>query len=169
MRYPGNAQKSQIWPVSLSERGTIIRKVNRASPKLISSEGGQEHQHTNVQDIASMRSPENARKPRIWPISLSQNSTKIWRKKNIISWLYSNHFWRWSGTSACKISGHSLHAFSGKWSETQICPVSLSQRATIMRKINGAPPKTNQLWKLSGYISIQKFRPFPLCVLTRSK
>ena len=39
-----------------------------------------------------MRSPGNARKPKIWPVSLSQNSAKI--------------------------SGQSLHAFSGKCPET---------------------------------------------------
>ena len=117
-----------------------------------------------------MRSPENARKPQIWPVSLSQNCAKI-RKINR-PWPQTNQFWRWSryismqnlrpfppcilrempgnpkfdpfhkvkiapkfdkstdrghklissgdgqDTSACKISGHSLYAFSGKCPET---------------------------------------------------
>ena len=35
------------------------------------------HQHAKFQNISSMRSPENARKPQIWSVSLSQNSAKI--------------------------------------------------------------------------------------------
>ena len=38
------------------------------------------HQHVKFQAIPSMRSPDNAQKPQISPVSLSQNSTKI--KKN---------------------------------------------------------------------------------------
>ena len=41
-----------------------------------------------------MRSPGNARKPQIWPVSLSQNSAKI-RKINR-PWPSTNQFWRWS-------------------------------------------------------------------------
>ena len=32
-RSPGNALRPQIWPVLLSRRGAIIRKINRARPK----------------------------------------------------------------------------------------------------------------------------------------
>ena len=32
-RSPDNAWRPQIWPVSQSQRGTIIRKINRARPK----------------------------------------------------------------------------------------------------------------------------------------
>ena len=35
------------------------------------------HQHVKFQAIPSMCSPQNARKPQIWPVSLSQNSAKI--------------------------------------------------------------------------------------------
>ena len=41
-----------------------------------------------------MRSPGNAWKPRIWPVSLSQNSAKM-RKINK-PWPWTNQFWRWS-------------------------------------------------------------------------
>ena len=127
-------------------------------------------QHTIFQTISSRRSPRNARKPQIWPVSLSQNSAKM--TKVYRPWPRTNQFWRWSryismqnfrpfppcvlqdmpgnpkfdpfykvkivpklekstdqrhklissegdqDTSACKISGHSLHAFSGKCPET---------------------------------------------------
>ena len=80
-----------------------------------------------------MRSVENARKPQIWPVSLSQNSTKI-RKINKLQPL-SDQFWRWSkyismqnvrsfaqrvlqDKSACKRSDYSHHAFSSKCPET---------------------------------------------------
>ena len=35
------------------------------------------HQHAKFQAIPSMRSPGNAWKPKIWPVSLSQNTAKI--------------------------------------------------------------------------------------------
>ena len=57
-----------------------------------------------------MGSPGNARKPQIWPVSLSQNCAKIGHK------LISSEDGQ--DTSACKIAGHSLHAFSGKCPET---------------------------------------------------
>ena len=47
----------------------------------------------------------------------------------------------------------------------QIWPVLLSQRGTIMRKINGARPKSYQFWRWSGYISMQNSWPFSPCVL----
>ena len=47
----------------------------------------------------------------------------------------------------------------------QIWPVSLSQRDTIMRKINKARPKFNQFWRWSRNISMHNFRPFPPCIL----
>ena len=128
------------------------------------------HQYAKFQAIPSMRSPGNARKPQIWPVSLSQNSTKITKINR--PWPWTNQLWKWSryiivqnfrpfplcvlrqmpgnpkfdlfhqvkivpklqkstdrgnklinseggqDTSACKISGHFLHAFSGKCPET---------------------------------------------------
>ena len=56
-----------------------------------------------------MRSPGHARKPQIWPVSLSENSAKI----KISTDSYEDG----QDTSACKIAGHSLHAFSGKCPE----------------------------------------------------
>ena len=67
-------------------------------------------QHTIFQAIPPLRSPANARKPQIWPVSLSRNSTKI-------------------------------------------------------TKINKPWPRTYQFWRWSRYISMQNFRPFPLCIL----
>ena len=42
-----------------------------------------------------MRSPGNARKPKIWSVSLSQSHAK--RRKINRPWPQSNQFWRWSG------------------------------------------------------------------------
>ena len=53
------------------------------------------HQHAKLQAIPSMRSPGNARKPHIWPISLNQSRAK--RRKINRPWPNSNQFWRWSG------------------------------------------------------------------------
>ena len=52
------------------------------------------HQHAKFQAIPSMHSLGNARKRQIWPISLSQNSTKIRQIYSLL--LYSNLLWRWS-------------------------------------------------------------------------
>ena len=63
-----------------------------------------------------MRSPENAWKPQMWPVSLSQNSAKIRKSTN-----YNHNLINSEGaqdTSACKISGHYLKGFSRKCPET---------------------------------------------------
>ena len=70
-------------------------------------------------------------------------------------------------SSACKISGYSLHAFSGKCPETLIWPVSLSQSDTKSRKINWPWPKFHPFWRWSGYVSMQNFTLFPPCVLRK--
>ena len=74
------------------------------------------HQHAKFQAIPSMRSLRNARKPQIWPVSLSQNSANIRKTNRPWPELISSKGGQ--DTSACKISGHSLHAFSGKCPET---------------------------------------------------
>ena len=42
-----------------------------------------------------MDSPENARRPHIWPVSLIQNDTKMSQINR--PWLKCNRYWRWSG------------------------------------------------------------------------
>ena len=74
------------------------------------------HQYEKFQAIPSMRSPGNARKPQIWPVSLSQNSAKIKKSTDPDNELISSNGGQ--DTSSCKISGHFLHAFSGKCPET---------------------------------------------------
>ena len=68
------------------------------------------HQRAKFQAIWPLRFLRNAWKLQIWPVSLSQNSAK------------TNHQLSSYGdvqdTSACKISGHSLNAFSGKFPKT---------------------------------------------------
>ena len=73
-------------------------------------------QHTIFQAIPSMRSPGNAQKPQIWPISLSQNSAKITKINYHDPALISSEGGQ--DTSASEIAGHSLHAFSKKCPET---------------------------------------------------
>ena len=63
-----------------------------------------------------MCSAGNARNPQIWPVSLSQNSAKIRKSTDHGHKLISSEDGQ--DTSACKISGQSLHAFSGKCPET---------------------------------------------------
>ena len=53
----------------------------------------------------------------------------------------------------------------GNARKSQIWPVSLSQNSAKMTKVNRPWPRTNQFWRWSRYISMQNFRPFPLCVL----
>ena len=54
-----------------------LEKSTNCDHNLLSSEDAPEYQHAKCQAISSMDAPENAWKPQIWPISLSQNSTKI--------------------------------------------------------------------------------------------
>ena len=61
--------------------------------------------------------PENAWKPQIWPISFSQNSTKIRKSPDRNHKLISSEGGQ--DTVAYHISGHSLYAFSRKFPETQ--------------------------------------------------
>ena len=104
------------------------------------------HQHAKFQAIPSMRSPGNARKPQIWPVSLSQNSTKIRKTTdhdyNIIS------FEGGRDTSACKMSGYSLHAFSG------ICPESYPDgQAKKTVTVGGMDQQTNVQFE-RGYFGL---------------
>ena len=75
------------------------------------------HQHAKFQAIRSMLSQEMPGNHKILPVSLSKNNAKI--KKISTDWDY-NLISSEGGqdTSACKISGHPLHAFSGKCPET---------------------------------------------------
>ena len=76
----------------------------------------------------------------------------------------------WIGSQdalACQISSHSCNAFWRNSSETLFWPVSLSQNGAKMRKINRPWTKFNKFWRLSGYISMSKFRPFLLCFLQK--
>ena len=76
------------------------------------------HQHAKFHAILSMRSPGNARKPQIWPVSLSQSGANRRKSTDSDHNLISSE----SGqdTSACKISGHTLHAFSSKCPEISL-------------------------------------------------
>ena len=83
---PGNPKYDQIKK--------LINSIDY-DQNLISSEDGQAASACQIQAINVMHSPENARKPQIWPDSLSQSGAKM-RKINI-PWPESHEFWRWSG------------------------------------------------------------------------
>ena len=68
-------------------------------------------------------------------------------------------------TSTYQISGHSSHAFSRNVCKSEIWPVSLSQNAAEMKKINRRWPKSNQFWSWPGYISMSNFRPFKMTAI----
>ena len=70
------------------------------------------HQYAIFQAIPFMRSPGNARKPQIWPVSLSQIVPKLQKSTDRDSELISSEGGQ--DTSSCIISRNFLHAFSGK-------------------------------------------------------
>ena len=51
--------------------------------------------------------------------------------------------------------------------KSQIWPVSLSQNAAKMRKINRRWPKSNQFSRSSGYISMSNFRSFKVTAIKK--
>ena len=76
-KMPGNPKFYLFHLVKIASK---LEKSTNCSHNLISSERLKVvriHQHAKFQAISSMGFPENAWKPRIWPVSLSQNSTKI--------------------------------------------------------------------------------------------
>ena len=112
------------------------------------------HQHAKFQPILIMPFQENARKPKIWPVSQVKMQPK-WGKstdpdQNLISSKSGQD------TPACKISGHSSRHSSEHIRNPQIWPVSLSQNAIKMRKTNELSPQSNQFWTWSRYISMPK-------------
>ena len=161
----GNARKPQIWPVSLNQNNAKITTINRPWPgtnqfwrwsRYISMQ--------NFRPFLPMPSPGNARKPQIWPVSLSQNSAKITTINR--PWPGTNQFWRWSRY----ISMQNFRPFlpmpsPGNARKPQIWPVSLSQNSAKITKINRLWPRTYQFWRWSRYISVQNVRPVSPCVL----
>ena len=53
--------------------------------------------------------------------------------------------------------------------KSQIWPVSQSQNATKMRKINRRSPKSNLFSRWSGYTSMSNFRPFKVTAIKRNQ
>ena len=117
MHSPRNARKPQIWPVSLSQNSAKITKINRPWPW--TNQFWRWSRYISVQNFRPFPScvlrqmPGN---PKIWPVSLSQNSAKIRKSTDRGHKLIS--FEGGQDTSACKISGNFLYAFSRKCPET---------------------------------------------------
>ena len=131
-----------------------LEKVTDRDYNLIISEGGQ---HTPACKIAghslhafSGKWPEIPNFTRF----TKSNSAKIIKSTehdyNLISPEGGQH------TPAYKISGHVLHAFSGKCPKTPNLTRSLSQGDARRRKINRPWLFSNQFWRWSGYISACK-------------
>ena len=97
------------------------------------------HQHAKFQAIPTMCSPGNARKPPIWPISLSQSDAK--RRKSTDQYYDVISSEGAQDTPTCKISDHSLYALSSKWPETS--PDGRTDRRTDRRT---DMPQNGQGW-----------------------
>ena len=83
-----------------SQNGTKKKKINRPWQKIrFVLEVDRIHQRSKFQAIPPLRCQQNARKPQIWPVIMSQNSAKM---SNINGrWPEFYQAWRWSGyTSA---------------------------------------------------------------------
>ena len=70
-------------------------------------------------------------------------------------------------TSARQISGHSLHAFSGKCTETSNLTHFNKCNYAKIRKSNRLWPKSSQFWRWLGYINMPNFRPFLQYILQK--
>ena len=105
-----------VWPVLLSQNSAKIRKSTDRGHKLISSESGKDTSACTISSHFPHAFSGKCPETQIWPVSLSQNSAKI--EKSIDHGHKLISFEDIQATSACKISGHSLHAFSGKSPET---------------------------------------------------
>ena len=117
------------------------------------------HQHAKFQAISYMHSPGNSHKPQILPVALSKKSAiKLEKSTNCDNNLISSESAQ--DKSACKISGHSLHAFTGKCPETTNLTRFIKLKWRQRREINRPWPKSNQFWRWSGYINMQTFRLF---------
>ena len=105
-----------------------------------------------------MGSPENVRNPKIWPVSLSENSAKIRKSTDRNHKLINSEGGQ--DTSAYKISGYSLHAFSGKchespnltcFTEVKIVPKFEKSTDRDHMLINSEGGQDTSACKISGY------------------
>ena len=84
-------------------------------PYVISSKGGQDKSACQILGHSSHAFWRKSRKPQIWPVSLSQNGTKM-RYINK-AWPKFNLFWSWSEYINMQIWDHSSLGFPRKWPE----------------------------------------------------
>ena len=110
------ARNPQIWPISLSENSTKIRKIRNCDPNPISSAGGKDKSACKFSGHHLHVFLEKCTEPQTWPVSLSQKSAKMKKSTGRDYKLISSDGGQ--DTPAWKIWGHSLHAFSRKWPET---------------------------------------------------
>ena len=104
----GNAWKTQVWPVSLSQSGIKMGKVNRTWPT--SSHFLRWSRSINMRKSRPFL-PKNAWKPRIWPVTLIKVVPKVGKSTDCGQNLLSSEGGQ--DTSTCQILGLSFHVFSG--------------------------------------------------------
>ena len=116
--------------------------------------------HQQCQANLPTHCPENARQPKIWSVSLSQNAAKM---RNI------NTPWPLPVLKVVRIHQHAkshtippMRSSENTW-KPQFWPDPLSENAAKMRKINRLWLKSNQFWSWSGCISMSNFRQFLQC------
>ena len=90
-----NAQKLQIWLVSLSQNTKNEENQQTMTNMYAIENAVRIHLHIKFQAILPMHSEENRQKPQIWPVSLNQNDAKM-RKINR-PWPKFYKFGRWAG------------------------------------------------------------------------
>ena len=134
----------------------------------------------------SWTSPENVWKPQIWPVSLSESSTKKRKWTERVHNLICSEGGQ--DTSACNISGHSLHAFCSKCLETpnltrftkskwcQKYPVSLgvyrhckTYRSSIDKQVGGPVKNVGEPVKLCYIIMFKIVENSKKCIFVPVK
>ena len=121
MRSPGNARKHQIWPVSLSQNSAKIRKINKLGPQSITFwRWSRCIIQQNFRPFLQWVLPELPWNPKFDPFHKIKIAPKLEKSTNCNHKLISSEGGQ--DTSACKLSGHSLHAYSEKCLETPNLP-----------------------------------------------
>ena len=116
MHVPGNTQKPQICPVSLSQRDAERRKINR--PELKSNQFWRWSGYISMQNFRLFPSCVLREMPgnhKFYPFHHVKMAPKLEKPTDRDYNLKTSGGCKY--ISACKIPGHSLHAFSGKWPE----------------------------------------------------
>ena len=128
-RAPPKCQETQIWPISLSENGVKIRKINQMWS--LSNGFCRWSGYISMQNVRPFRQwvlQEMTRNPKFDAFHYDKIVPKLEKSTDHDCNLIIPEVGQ--DTSACRIPGHSLHEFS------QIWPISRNQNSAKIRKIN---------------------------------